>query len=282
MKTALIIIFISFTLIAYLGNEANAITRDKNVLEGFNPSLMASGTLSMPKKISSNSYEPSYGFLVSTGWITPSQNQANNTVSSMAIVFSRDSFALKNDIEEDEKATITSVHFSNLDHVPIVISDNFLFMPYTGGSTGLSKFSIADNVFDDLDKSTLTELEDENGDIQSSGAWKFGAQVALKDLIPGMELLSVTYSYDLMTVERAWMPWHSIINALIFGTVTGIFDAVANIAPDSPILGLAIMGLKVGATTLWYNFDYSHHNWPYKDHEPLKYHRQSVSISSAF
>jgi len=236
----------------------------------------------MPKKISSNSYEPSYGFLASMGWITPAQNPGKNDVSSMAIVFSRDTFALKDDIAKDEKATITSVHFSNLDHLPIIITDNFLFMPYTGGSTGLSKFSIADSVFDNLDKSTLTELKDENGDIQSSGCWKFGAQVALKDLIPGMKLLSVTYSYDLMTVERAWMPWHSIISAIIFGAVTGVFDGVGNIAPDSPIVGLAIMGIKAGATALWYNFDYRHHNWPFKDHEPLKYHRQSVSISSAF
>ena len=103
MKTALTTMLIAFALIAYLGDEANAITRDKNVLEGFNPSIMASGTLSMPKKISSNSYEPSYGFLVSTGWITPSKNQGNNTVSSMAIVFSRDSFALKMILQKTKK-----------------------------------------------------------------------------------------------------------------------------------------------------------------------------------
>jgi hypothetical protein len=285
VKTAITTIFIVFVIVIYFGAEANAVSQSKNIIEGFNPSLMASGTFSMPKKTSSGNYDPSYGFLFSIGGITPSENK--NTISSMSIIFSRDSFVFNEkaqsyNIVDGEKATISSIHVSSLGHLPVIISKNLLFLPYTGSSTGISKFSISDVVFDKLDQSTLTELKEENDRIQASNCWKTGAQVSLKDLIPGMKLLSVMYSYDLMTVEKTWMPWHSIINALIFGTVNGVFDAFGQISPNSSVLGLVVLTLKAGTTALWYNFDYKHHNWPFKDYEPLKYHRESISVSTAF
>ena len=281
MKILLIIMLAVFISSILFCLDTNAVTQSKDIINGFSPSLIVSGTLSTPKKVSANSYEQSYGYLLSFGIMSASQDQKKNIINNVSILFSKDAFITKEDIAKDNKATITSIHLSNTDHLPIIISNNLLFMPYTGGSTGISKFSIPDEVFN-KQKSTLTELEEENGDYQSSGCWKFGAQVALKDLIPSMKLLSVTYSYDLMTVEKAWMPWHSIINTIIFGIATGMLDSINQLSPNSHILGLLVMGLKVGITALWYNFDYKHHNWPFKDYEPLKYHRQSVSISSAF
>lgn len=271
-----------FIMLAFIINySAEAKTRNDDILNGYNPSVMASGTFSIPKKISAKSYESAYGYLFSLG-ILISSNNGKNAINSMSILLSKDSFALKEIIAKDENATISSIHISNLDHLPIIISKSFLLMPYTGGSTGISKFAIPDDIYKKLDKTTLTELIDENNDIQASGCWKFGVQASLKDLIPGLDMLSATYSYDIMTISKAWMPWHSVISTAIFGTATSIIDYIGQISPNNALLGLTIMAIKVGASVFWYNFDYDHHNWPFKDYEPLKYHRQSVSFSSAF
>jgi hypothetical protein len=73
----------------------NAVTQSKDIINGFSPSLIVSGTLSTPKKVSANSYEQSYGYLLSFGIMSASQDQKKNIINNVSILFSKDAFITK-------------------------------------------------------------------------------------------------------------------------------------------------------------------------------------------
>lgn len=249
--------------------------------------LMVSGSYSYPQELFGDSYEPSYGSALSIGSVITPEGMTNLHVGTKYLSFCRDLVLLRGPVArsrhvgDDTKATILSIHAGAAEGQPLILSRYFALTPLMGEGLGGSQFSIPQAVYESFGDSTLTELKHENDEVQLSHYRRLGV------LVSGLENVSLQYSYDLMSVERTWMTFHSMISGAISDLIidgvprafrTSLPEEVSNSIP----FGLTLLAYKAIASYLWYEFDYDHHNWPFEDAPPLHYHRQVLALNYAF
>lgn len=248
---------------------------------------MVSGSYSSPRELFGDNYEASYGSALCIGSVVTPKGISNVHVGTKYLSFSRDLVLLKDSaarshhVSDDTKATILSIHAGAAEGQPLTLSRYFALTPLMGEGIGGSKFSIPESVYDSLGGSTLTELKGENDMVQLTHYRRFGV------LLSGMENVSLQYSWDLTNVERAWMVFHSMISGAISDLIIdGVPGALRKTLPEevsnSIPFGLVLLAYRATASYLWYEFDYEHHNWPFDDDPPLKYHRHLVTLNYAF
>jgi len=253
----------------------------------FHLGIVASGSFSTPREMSADSYEPYYGSSLGIGLMMSPRGIDNVHVGTHYVCFSRDVLRLKGSIasefsvDENTEATLSSLHVGAGVGEPLIASRYFVLTPYMGAGAGGARFSIPDEAFNNFGESTRSELGRENREVQITTYRQFGI------IISGLKHVSLQYSYDLTNVERTWVVFHSMVSGTISNIIiSGVPGALsATVAADVrylPAFRLAVLAYQVAAAYLWYNFDYEHHNWPFDDDPPLKYHRQKVSLNYYF
>lgn len=263
------------------------ITKGKKTPTKDHFAVMVSGSYSLPRELFGDSYEPSYGSALSIGSAVTPEGMTNFYIGTKYLSFSTDFAPLKSSVarshhvSDDTRATIFSVQGGRTEGRPLILSRYFALTPLLGSAGGVSHFSIPEAVYESFGDSTLTELNWENDELQLGHYQRLGL------LVSGLENVSLQYSYDLANVERAWMVWHSMVSGAVRNLiVNGVPGALEKTLPQevthSIPFGLVLFAYRAAATVLWYEFDYEHHNWPFEDAPPLKYHRQVLTLNYAF
>ena len=287
MKAVFIIVALA---IIVLSTQAQAVTITINGEEIPGEShfaLIASGSFSSPQRLFADSYNPSYGSAFGVGLVITPEEMSNVHIGTFYLNFSRDLVRLKSSIasrfnlDENTSASLSNIHIGGGIGLPIVLSKHFIVSPYLGGGIGGSRFSMAEKAYEKSGQSTLSELKSENNMVQLSTYRQFGI------LFSGPDHISLQYSYDLMNVERAWMVWHSMISGTIsYVIVSGVPGVLSKTFPEevrhSLPFRLVVLASQITASILWYDFNYEHHNWPFDDDPPLRYHRQMLALNYYF
>ena len=84
-----------------------------------------------------------------------------------------------------------------------------------------------------------------------------------------------------MSVDRVWLFWHSIVSESIHNIIiNGVPEMVKKLLPEdignSLTYKVCSYIYSIGATIVVDKWDYDHHNWPYDDDPPLKFHRLKI------
>jgi hypothetical protein len=170
---------------------------------------------------------------------------------------------------QNENASLTTIALN---------MDIYLFYVTSGMTLGAGRFQVGDNVFNGFGGNTGTELGDENKEWQMTSSRYFGFRV------PVGKWVAIDCNYHLVSTERAWMFWHSLISGTIEEIPIAICDGIADnfVKQDKVPAAIIAKLVGIGFSWAWYYFDYNHHNWPWNDSKPLRYQRIAVGTTILF
>jgi hypothetical protein len=287
------VVLIVCTVLAcpYFVTHANAARTTKAENESIDSkidfTMSVSGLFSSPKKLFSDNYESSAGFLFGAGVIFTDESDSIPGETTFLLAYSRDYFDISGHtrttyaIGTDADATLSALQTRMYRHTTTASFKGVGIHPVFGVGIGGAKFSLKDENFNKMGGTTLTELKHENDKTQLSEYSELGI------MLDGMGPISLHYSYQLVEIQRAWKFAHWFINSSIEGfTVFGIpqrfSQSVGEDLRESNTFRLATVLYQVGMTVLWYQISYDYNNWPFDDESPLHYHRQLLTLTFTF
>ncbi len=153
--------------------------------------------------------------------------------------------------------------------------DFYLFYLTSGMGWGVSRFDVADGVYQRLGDNTGTELQEKNKRWDFSYDRYFGLRV------PVVNFLALDCQYHFISVEKTWMSWHSSISGSIIEITELPFEGIASEMAKQDNLPVAIIMelISAGISWAWYRYDYNHHNWPWHDEPPMRFGRASIGVT---
>jgi hypothetical protein len=268
-------------------NTGNSKAKKDSIDYEYDFVISASGSYSSPKNLFSDNYKSAIGFMFGVGVASTAKSDSIPGTFTFLLTYSRDYFEIsdytraKYSIDKDPEATISALQLRLYSDSAHVSFKGIGIYPVFGGGIGGAKFSITDENFDKMGKTTLTELKHENNKTQLSTFGEFGIKLS------GLGPVSLHYSYQLMEVQRTWKYFHWFVSTSIqqftkFGIPARVNKSVGEDVKASRKYQLATVLYKVGMTILWYQITYDHNNWPFKDEAPLHYHRQLLTLTFPF
>lgn len=219
----------------------------------------------MPKRKAELSYDPALSGGFRLGFSMLSNNGKEGV--SLLLSYQWDRFTLK-PIEGN-----ASFH-----SVMILAEYRFLrFLNYKMGFGG-GALNLSDEDFNSLSQSTRTELGGENKKVQWTDHFSLGCQIPLGSK------QSINLDYDFLSVDRAMMFWHrmlfSSLQQLSVAPFTYLGERYSK--KERYFLSFLSYAAAMGIAIAWYDFDYEHHNWPWKDPKPMRFHRATISFTYYF
>ncbi|NVM56733.1 MAG: tetratricopeptide repeat protein, partial [Desulfobacterales bacterium] len=139
---------------------------------------------------------------------------------------------------------------------------------------GLYKFRFVNEAtFSNLGETTLTELGRENNLTNYGFFYEFGLDALVLDH------LAIDINARLESVDRVYMVWHDIISEVsFFLPIKGIDYVISRLPKGWQWLYL----YRIPIWIAWYNFQYTHPNWPYNDSKPLQFVTYEFGIQWRF
>ncbi len=289
MKFLTAALLVLFAIIPLHANEMLEISVDGEIID-LKPHLgiVASGYMANPLEDFKAGYDNFTGFEVGAAISLTIKERNNHHVGGYYFKFSYDKIPLKDELieayalESGTEATMMGFYFGEGVGIPIIISDHFSISPFLGSAIGAAVFKLDDEDFLSMGEHTHTELLKENDHFNVASYSQLGL------IVSGANHVSLQFSYDLASVERAWMFWHSMVNGIASSIlVKGVPSLLGRAFPDevreSLPFQLTELAYQMAATYFWYNFNYENPNWPYEgDDPPMHYTRQMATLCFYF
>ncbi|OGL47355.1 MAG: hypothetical protein A2161_12260 [Candidatus Schekmanbacteria bacterium RBG_13_48_7] len=253
----------------------------------FHFTLLSNYGISFPLHTFEKNYKSIYGFSEGIGLTIINEELTDTPKKTFLLKYQKNKFELQNEILkiheiiENKKAFFSGIYFGYQVEAPFFSKKNLFLTLFETRSLGGSRFSIDQRTFEYLGRSTLTELIQENDKVQFSDSRGFGCAVTFQDHY------SFQLSYDFINVEKVWLFGHSLLSTAIhYEMIDGVPFIIKKISSDnfskSLTFRIIIFFYRIGSTILLENFDYDHHNWPFDDLHPIKYHQLNFTFCLYF
>lgn len=152
--------------------------------------------------------------------------------------------------------------------------DVYWFCIKLGAGLGGLKLSLPDSVFNNLGRTTLTELKSENKYIQFSDFRCIGLKIP-------MDRVAIDADWTFISADRAFMFWHMLLSDLIS---VSLFQMTNDLASklieneETQLIGGLLIAANIGLQVMWYDINYKYRNWPFRDGPPFRYQRYSFGL----